>query len=213
MTVPASQRAPLHRCLRYFARVTGILFFGLRCRGRHRLPMEGPVLICSNHQSYFDPIIVGLTLDRPINYLARKSLFGVRGISWLIRLMSSIPIDRDGMGLAGLKECLRRLKKGEMVLIFPEGTRSLDGNMTPLKPGFCMLARRGKVSLLPVGIDGAYDAWPRSAKMPRRARIHIVIGEAIPPETIQALDDDALVAELGQRIRACHAQARSGRRR
>ncbi|MFV1964683.1 MAG: lysophospholipid acyltransferase family protein [Pirellulaceae bacterium] len=213
MSVPASQRAPLHRCLRYFARLAGILFFGLRCHGRHRLPKEGAVLVCANHQSYLDPIFVGLTLDRPINYVARQSLFEVRPIAWLINLLSSIPIHRDGMGLAGLKECLRRLKQGEMVLIFPEGTRSLDGNVTPLKPGFCMLARRGKVSLLPVGLDGAYDAWPRSAKLPRRARIHIVVGEAIPPDVVKELDDRTLVAELEQRIRECHAWARSGRQR
>jgi 1-acyl-sn-glycerol-3-phosphate acyltransferase len=156
---------------------------------------------------------VGLTLDRAINYLARKSLFDVPGLSWLIRLLSSIPIDRDGMGMAGLKECLRRLKQDELVLIFPEGTRSPDGEVRPLKPGFCMLARRGKVSLLPVGLDGAHDAWPRSAKLPRFRPIHIVIGEPIPPEEIRRLDDDALVAELERRIRVCHREARSGRTR
>jgi 1-acyl-sn-glycerol-3-phosphate acyltransferase len=171
------------------------------------------VLVCSNHQSYLDPIIVGLTVDRPINYLARKSLFHVPGISWLIRLLSSIPIDREGMGMAGLKECLRRLKQDEMVLIFPEGTRSPDGEMQPLKPGFCMLARRGKVSLLPVGIDGAHDAWPRSAKLPRFRPIHIVIGDPLPADEIRQLDDDGLVAELERRIRACHQKARSGRKR
>jgi 1-acyl-sn-glycerol-3-phosphate acyltransferase len=182
--------------------------FGLRVAGREHWPAEGGGLVCANHQSMFDPPLVGLTCDRRMNYLARDTLFRVPGLSQLIAFLDAIPIDREGGGLAGLKETLRRLKAGELVLIFPEGTRTHDGEVAPLKPGFIAVARRSRVPLVPVGIDGAYQAWPRSAKLPKLGRIAVVIGEPIGPQLIAELADDDLLAELEQRILNCHMQAR-----
>lgn len=187
------------------------MLFSIRCKGRHNMPREGAVLICSNHQSFFDPILVGLTFNRRLNYLARQSLFRFAPFRWLIQFLDAIPIDRDGLGLSGLRESLCRLKRGEIVLIFPEGTRTPNGSVLPLHPGFCALARRGKVTLLPVGLDGAYDAWPRSAKFPVGSSIHICVGQPLTPAEIGELDDQSLMNEVEQRIRRCHAQARSGR--
>ena len=98
-----------------------------------------------------------------------------------------------------------------MVLIFPEGTRTRDGAVLPLQPGFCALARRGFVSVLPVGIDGAFQAWPRSAWLPRRSTIRVCVGEPISPALIEQLSNEELVVELDRRIRACHAEARDSR--
>jgi 1-acyl-sn-glycerol-3-phosphate acyltransferase len=122
--------------------------------------------------------------------------------------LDAIPIDREGGGLAGLKETLRRLKAGELVLIFPEGTRTHDGEVAALKPGFIAVARRSRVPLIPVGIDGAFQAWPRTAKLPRLGRIAIVIGPAITPEEAAALSDAELLAQLELRILTCHSLAR-----
>jgi 1-acyl-sn-glycerol-3-phosphate acyltransferase len=185
----------------------------MRVSGREHYPVAGAGLVCANHQSYFDPVLVGLTCDRRMNYLARETLFGVPFLGGLIRFLDAIPIDRDGVGLGGLKETLRRLKRGELVLIFPEGTRTYDGEVQPLKPGFCALARRSNAPLIPVGIDGAFHAWPRDARWPRPAVIQIVVGEPLLPAQFATLSDDELVAELERRIRACHAEARSGRAR
>ena len=84
-------------------RLTSVLFFGLRVWGERNVPVRGGGLICSNHQSHLDPILIGLTMNRPINYLARKTLFDVPGLGWLIRTFDSIPIDREGMGLGDVK--------------------------------------------------------------------------------------------------------------
>jgi 1-acyl-sn-glycerol-3-phosphate acyltransferase len=199
--------------LRVFCRLVAVILFRIRCEGRHKMPDEGAVLICANHQSFFDPVLIGLTFNRRLNYLARQSLFRFAPFRWLIQFLDAIPIDRDGLGLSGLRESLRRLKRGEIVLIFPEGTRTPDGSVRPLQPGFCALARRGKAVLLPVGLDGAYDAWPRSAKLPRRSSIHICVGEPLGQTQIRDLDDDSLVRELERRIRRCHERARAGRPR
>ena len=197
--------------LRVFCRLVGVVCFRIRVFGRENLPADGGALVCANHQSFFDPVLVGLICNRRMNYLARSTLFHFALLRWLIEFLDAIPIDREGVGLGGLKETLRRLKRGEMVLIFPEGTRSRDGEVAPLKPGFCAVARRAKVALVPIGLDGAYDAWPRNTKLPRRSRIHLSVGEPILPDTIATLTDEELVAELERRIRACHATARRGR--
>ncbi|MCU0878434.1 MAG: 1-acyl-sn-glycerol-3-phosphate acyltransferase [Pirellulaceae bacterium] len=197
-----------YNALRVLARLVGVLVFGLRVAGREHWPTEGGGLVCANHQSFFDPPLVGLTCDRRMNYLARDSLFRVPGLKQLIAFLDAIPIDREGGGLAGLKETLKRLKAGELVLIFPEGTRTHDGEVAPLKPGFIAVARRSKVPLVPVGIDGAYQAWPRTSKFPRLSRLAVVVGPAIKPDEVAAMSDEDLLAELEQRILNCHSTAR-----
>ena len=190
-------------------RLLGWLFFGARMHGAEQFPSTGGALVCSNHQSYFDPVLVGGFCKRRLNYLARESLFDSNLFGGLIRWYDAIPVRRDGMSITGLKETLKRLKRGELVLIFPEGTRSRDGGIAPLKSGFCMLAKKAKVPLVPVAISGAYDVWPRTRKLPRLARITMVAGEPIPAETVAALNEDDLVALLDQRIRGCFDSAES----
>jgi 1-acyl-sn-glycerol-3-phosphate acyltransferase len=189
-------------------RVAFVALYGVRVSGREKVPLTGGLLVCSNHQSHFDPVLVGLAVDRRLNYLARDSLFRFLPLRWLIESLDAIPIERDGFGLAGVKETLKRLKRGEAVLIFPEGTRTPDGEISPLKPGFAAMARRGRVPLLPMALDGAYDAWPRTALLPRSSTIHLVIGDPMSPAEIESLSDEALIAELQSRIDACHRAAR-----
>ena len=189
--------------LRRMVFVAATLFYGLRFSGRQNIPKMGAVLVVSNHQSHFDPPFIGAGCPRRMNYLARESLFRFAPLRWLIRSLDAIPIDRDGLGLNGIKESLRRLKRGEMVLIFPEGTRSFDGTMAPFRPGFTVLAARSKAWILPVAIEGAFDAWPRSQKFPRRGTIHVHYGEPIPPDEVASWDERELRAEVERRVQAC----------
>lgn len=183
--------------------------FRLRCAHRDRLPATGGFLLLSNHQSHLDPPFVGLVVPRRVNFVARDTLFKNRFFAWLINSLDAIPIDREGLGLAGLKETMRRLKRGEIVLLFPEGTRSPDGEMQPLRPGFSALVQRTGVPIVPVALDGAFQAWPRNAKLPRPGRIQIVVGQPISTETAKGLDDRALVSLVDERIRACLEEARA----
>jgi 1-acyl-sn-glycerol-3-phosphate acyltransferase len=197
-----------YNTLRVLARLVAVMFFRLRVVGREHWPAEGGGLVCSNHQSYFDPPLVGLTCDRRMNYLARDSLLRIPGLKQLILFLDAIPIDREGGGLAGLKETLKRLKAGELVLIFPEGTRTHDGEVAPLKPGFIAVARRSRVPLVPVALDGAFQSWPRTSRFPRLTRLAVAIGQPIMPDEVAELTDEDLLAELEQRILTCHTQAR-----
>jgi len=182
--------------------------FRTRYSGRENVPKEGGVLVVSNHQSHLDPPLIGLGCPRQMSPLARESLFDVPLLGRLITWLGSIPIDRDGMGISGIKESLRHLKRGEMVLIFPEGTRSPDGEIAPFKPGFGTLAVRSKAHILPVAIEGAYACWPRSRKLPRLGRIRIHYGEPISPEQVQQFDDRELLEEVERRVRDCHEYLR-----
>jgi 1-acyl-sn-glycerol-3-phosphate acyltransferase len=182
-----------YRVLQVLARVFCTVFFQIRVSGRRHVPLEGGALLVSNHQSYLDPVLVGVGLWRRLNYLARESLFYFPGFGWLIRSLGAIAIDRDGLGLKGVKETLRRLRRGEAVVLFPEATRTRDGGIGPLRPGFYALVARARVPLVPVRIDGAYQAWPRTAPLPRMGRIRVSYGPPLPAEQIARLDEAEVV--------------------
>ncbi|MBN2474765.1 MAG: 1-acyl-sn-glycerol-3-phosphate acyltransferase [Pirellulales bacterium] len=194
--------------LRRMCQLVGVLAFGVRHTGRSNIPADGGVLVVSNHQSHFDPPLVGMACTRRMNYLARDTLFGFGPLRWLIRSLDAIPIDREGLGLSGIKESLRRLKRGEMVLIFPEGTRTPNGKIGPFRPGFTSLAIRSKAAILPVAIEGAYAAWPREHRFPRLGMIRVHYGEPILPEEVEGYSERQLLAEVERRVRRCHARIR-----
>ncbi len=176
------------------------LLYRLRTEGRHNVPMQGPVVVVANHQSHFDPPFIGGATRRQLSYMARDTLFqGPFG--WLIRLYDAVPVDRDGSGLAGIRAMLRRLKQGGALVLFPEGTRSPDGQLQPLLPGFIALARRSKAVIVPIAFDGPHEIWPKGAKFPRlfgRAAMHY--GEPLSPETIAELSDEELLELIQDRL-------------
>ena len=157
--------------------------------------------VLSTHQSHFDPVLIGLSFNGRMNYLARRSLFNNRILGTVIYLLDAIELDRDRSGIAGLKETLKRLKGGKKVLVFPEGTRTADGKIAPLKPGFLAVARRSKVPLVPIAITGAYEALPRTSKIPRRYPIHMAIGPKIEVDQVASMSDEEVLKELSDRMR------------
>jgi 1-acyl-sn-glycerol-3-phosphate acyltransferase len=124
----------------YHAAMT--LGFSLRLQGLRNMPQAGPALLVANHQSYFDPPLIGLAAQRPLVYLARKTLFKNRVFTALIRSLNAIPIDQEGVSKEGIRTVLEQLEMGKAVVIFPEGARTPDGLMHPLKPGVLLLIKR-----------------------------------------------------------------------
>jgi 1-acyl-sn-glycerol-3-phosphate acyltransferase len=209
---PFAQRAS-YAVLRQLFRVVAFVCFGVRCYGRENLPETGGALYCANHQSNLDPPLVGLLSNRRMNYLAKKPLFQKQPLKFVIEHLDAIPIDRSGMGLGGIKETIRRLRREEQVLIFPEGKRTFDGEMQALMPGFVALARRTNVPMVPIGMDGAFDAWRRGTMFPKFRRIYLVVGKPFTPAEYENMNDEQMVVELESRIRACFEAARSHRLR
>ncbi len=204
---------PLHsrlwyEFLRYLLHLMAVLVYRIRVTGRENIPATGGVLLVSNHQSHLDPPLVGIGCPRHVNYLARQSLFRFAPFGWLITSLGVIPLDQGKGGISGLKESLRRLKRGEILAIFPEGTRSRDGRIGRFMPGFTTLAVRSGAAILPAAIDGAYQAWPRQQAFPGGGRVRVHYGEPILPAEIAVLDERELSAEVERRVRECLTRCR-----
>src|SRR6476660_2918083 len=133
------------------------VWFRFQFRGKGHVPVEGPVLLVATDSSNLDPVLVGIACPRQLKYLARQGLFFWPFSLW-IRSLGAVPIDQERSALSGIRTTLELLKQQNAVLIFPEGSRTSDGKLDVLMPGFCMLARRSGATIVPVGIDGAYDA-------------------------------------------------------
>lgn len=200
-----------YRLVRLTARISSVFMFDLRCQGRENTLVEGGALILSTHQSHFDPVLIGVTFNERLNYLARRSLFNNRIFATIITLLDAIELDRDRSGLAGLKETMKRLKRGEKVLIFPEGTRTSDGQISELKPGFLAVARRSKVPMIPVAITGAYEALPKGGRFPRRYPLRVSVGPPIRSEELAALDDAEALVLVARCLRECYDVAQNSR--
>src|SRR3954470_14775633 len=165
---------------------------GLRASGRRHIPDSGAALLVSNHLSHLDVLVLGTLLPRPLNFVARSTLF-FPPLGWIIRSLGAFPIQRDGMGAQGLKETLRRLRAGGIVTLFPEGTRSPDGELGAMKSGIAVLAARARVTHVPAAVAGTFEAWPRSRRFPRPYPIRVHYGPPILPEQIAGMSSEALV--------------------
>ncbi len=197
----------IYRTVRASARIVGVNFFDLRCFGRHHIDFPGAAVLLSTHQSTLDPVMIGMMGNKELSYLARKTLFKSPIFAGLIRALNAIEIDRESGGLAGLKETLKRLKRGHKVLLFPEGTRTSTGQPAQLKPGFIALARRGRVPLVPMAVTGAFHALKRGSMLPTYAPLCVYLSERIEADQVAAWNDDELLAEISKRLLACHHAA------
>lgn len=182
---------------------------GWRATGQANIPKTGGVLLVANHLSFLDVFLLGVGCRRPLNFVARSTLF-VSLHGFLIRSLGGFPIQREGMGASGLKETLRRLRSGGVVTLFPEGTRSADGELQPLKPGIAALVARAKVPVVPAGIAGTFEAWPRSRLLPVPRPIRIHYGPAIQPGEVADLTPEAATELIRERIAQAIATARAG---
>ncbi len=167
--------------------------FGLRIVGRENLITEGPVLVASNHQSFLDPPLIGNLYDTEMVFLARKTLF-VGFFKWLYPQWNAIPVDQDRPDMSSLKTIIRRLKEGHRVLVFPEGARTLDGEIGEAAPGIGLIAAKSGAVIQPVRISGAREALPRGSARIRFARITVSVG---PPIRLTAEDLQATAGKEG----------------
>lgn len=170
--------------------------FSLRKQGWKNVPRKGPVLLVANHQSFLDPIAVGLTACRELSYLARKSLFKKPFLDIYLKSVGCCPVDLEGVAKEGIRTTIDLLSNGRAVLVFPEGTRSEDGLMQDLKPGIQLLIRKSNAIVVPVGIAGAHEALSRDNFWPtlcpifmngNRGSIGISIGAPINAKVLADL--------------------------
>lgn len=154
-----------------------------RVYGAENIPKEGGFLLACNHASFFDPFVAGCFLERPLHFFARDTLFNNRVGAWFLNGFNAVPVSPTNSDPASLIRILRLVKAGRGLLIFPEGTRSYDGNFLPAKKGVGMIACRTGAPVVPLHIVNSHAIWPRGKKIPSFGEdIFLVYGKPIYPE-------------------------------
>jgi 1-acyl-sn-glycerol-3-phosphate acyltransferase len=169
---------PIYRLGYTISKVVAKLGFRLRSYGRENLIEDGPAILASNHASYLDPPLVGVCCRKDVYFLARKSLFERPVIGPLIAQLNTVPVDRDRGDVGAVRAMIKLLKSGNRVLVFPEGTRSKDGNLQPARAGVGLLIAKSLAPVVPVRVFGSYAALPRSGGI-RFVPITVVIGKPL----------------------------------
>jgi 1-acyl-sn-glycerol-3-phosphate acyltransferase len=154
-------------------------FFNYRVIGAENMIEEGPCIIAANHCSYLDPPLVGVACRRAIHYLARKSLLDIPVLGSILPQLNVIPVDQKNADRSALMGAIRVVREGGGVLIFPEGTRSPDGELQPAQPGIGMIVVKTDAPVVPVRIFGSYQAFSRERRIPRQASVTVVVGRPL----------------------------------
>ncbi len=177
-------------------------YFSLTASGQHQLP-AGPYIVAGNHSSLLDWVFVARFVERPIRFVLTREFYDQPGLSALYRWLGVIPIRDGGIELSAVRQLLATLARGEIVGVFPEGRITLDGELLPAQPGVIAIAARAGVPIVPVGVQGAFEAFPRDARFPRPHRVRVTYGTPleIPPTVARSRDGQSrLAATLMDRI-------------
>jgi 1-acyl-sn-glycerol-3-phosphate acyltransferase len=161
-------------------------YFRWRVFNAERVPLQGPVILASNHTSFLDPMLVGSGVKRGINYLARENLFRFPILGWILHRWQVVPVDREGGGAKGLKAILDRLLAGGAIILFPEGTRSRNGNLQPARSGIGLTVIKSTAPVIPVRVFGTFEAYGRHMGLPRPRHVAVKYGRPLPFEALRA---------------------------
>ena len=174
-------------------------FFNYRVIGAENMIEEGPCIIAANHCSNLDPPLVGVACSRAIHYLGKKSLLGWPVLGQIFPQLNVIPVDQKNADRSALMGAIRVVKNGGAVLIFPEGTRSCDGEIKPAQPGIGMIVAKTRAPVVPVRLFGSFQALPKGQSMPQVATISAVIGKPVSFAECE-LQGRSEYANIGDRI-------------
>jgi long-chain acyl-CoA synthetase len=192
--------------------------FHLRISGLEKLPSHGPFIICSNHQSYLDPIVLGSVLPWPIFRdsfaVGTSEIFGKGFLRTLARWLRVVVVDPDANLIPAMRAGSYGLRQGGVLILYPEGERSIDGDPKRFKKGAAILSIHMQVPIVPVAIEGFHDAWPRGKPFQKFAPLQIKFGNPIyPPAEAKASEAayDELSGELKKEVVAMQRKLRNSR--
>ncbi len=193
---------------RWICRMWTARYFDLKVYGARHIPRKGGVLLVSNHQSYLDPVLLAVQLLRPMSYMARATLWKNPIFAWLITSLNAFPVRRGEGDVGAVKESIRRLEAGHMLALFPEGTRTRTGDIKSLEPGVALVLRRASgATIVPVVLDGSFQAWPKGWKLPRAYPVRVLYG---PPLGVAGLKANQILPLLENTLKEMLADLRAG---
>lgn len=148
-----------YRVAKFIVNIVFRVIFRIEINGRDNVPEKGPIVLCSNHKSNLDPVILGIAFPRPIIFMAKQELFKNRFLSKLITALGAFPVDREGSDIGAIKTSFRVLKQEQVLGIFPEGTRVERMDLDNAKPGIALISIKSKSPIVPVYIDSEYKLF------------------------------------------------------
>lgn len=169
----------LYWVARALIRLWAKVFLRWRIEGLEHVPRTGPVLLAVNHLSAVDPLLAGTAIRRKVHFMAKEELFRSPALGRLLRHLAAFPVRRGEGDRQALKQALALLEAGEVVGIFPEGTRSPDGQLQQAQTGIAFLAKRGGAAVIPMAVSGTREILRQGVWFPRPARVRILIGEPL----------------------------------
>ena len=179
-------------------------YFSLRGEGQERLP-PGPFILAANHSSMLDWLFVARFVARPVRFVLSREFFDQRGVTWAYRSLGVIPIRDGAIELSAVRQLLTTLKRGEIVGVFPEGRITRDGALAPGEPGIIAMAARAGVPIVPAGVRGAFEAFPRDARLPLPRPVRVRFGEPMAVPEAAVADRDEQLRALARLMRAIEA--------
>lgn len=180
-------------------RLASALFYRAKVFDKHLVPASGPLILASNHQSNLDPPLIGIRLrQRHLTFIAKSGLFRFKPFAAAIAFLNALPINDTGGDLAAIKETITRLNTGSAILIFPEGSRCSTGEIESYKRGVALLVAKARCPVVPVAIEGAFDAWPHTRLLPRLfgCRVYVKYGQPIPYDELMQNGPQAALSRL-----------------
>jgi len=169
---------PLYWCGYTLCKTVANIGFRYRAFGQENIIEDGPAIMAANHQSYLDPPLVGITCRAELYFLARKTLFENKLFGSILSRVNALPVDLSGADLTAVRTVINLLKQGHRTVIFPEGTRSLTGQIQQARPGIGMIIAKTLAPVVPMRIFGSFQAWPKGGKI-KPYPVTVVVGKPI----------------------------------
>jgi 1-acyl-sn-glycerol-3-phosphate acyltransferase len=180
--------------------------------GAENIPLSGPVLIAPIHRSNVDFAFSLFISPRKVFFMAKEGVFQVPVLGWLLTRLGAFPVTRDTADRESLRLSEEVLRRGQALVLFPEGTRREGPTVEPLHDGAMFIAARTGAMVVPVGVGGSERAMPVGAKLPRFAKVHVVVGKPISPPTSKGRVSRSAIAakseELRRELEDVYAQSR-----
>lgn len=176
-------------------------YFRGKVTGREKVPLEGKLIIVSNHASAYDPPLLSAGIPRPVSYMAKQELFTEGFFGNLIKSLGAYPVNREGFDRRAIRQAVSRLEEGWATGIFIEGTRTPDGKIHDPKLGAALIAAKAQAPLLPVALCGTEKIVIKGQKLPKSVSVHLKIGDIIPPPNSGKKEDlEAVTAQCALAI-------------